>query len=377
MRVLILSCNTGEGHNSAAKAIAEVLENRGIYYKIEDALLCFSKEISDLVCKSYVMLCKRAPRIFGAGYRLVENHAPEPGDRSAMYALLSKGGRKLYNLVVEGDYDAVISVHVFAALMLTKVIENSNMDIRSYFVPTDYTCYPGVAECNVDKVFVPHEELIPEFIQCGVHDDKLITSGIPVKQAFFRHEDKLKAREQLGLPKDKTIVLLACGSMGCGPIKHLAENLLDDCPRNTMSVAICGRNRRLYDKLSEVAKDDGNIKVIGFTGDMPLYMDAADVIVTKPGGLSSTEAATKGLPMIFVNAIPGCETHNLDFYTNGCFGETAETVDGLVQLVKKYAENEDMRTEAAVRLRKSFYRNGAEIVYNQLMNDLDGAVAKK
>lgn len=369
MRVLILSCNTGEGHNSAARAIAEILEQRKIEYKIEDALSCFSKRISELVSKGHIMIYKKAPKVFGAGYRLIENHQPEHGEKSAMFELLEKGGSKLKDVITDGNYTAVISVHVFAAIMVTKVMEDHALPIKSYFIPTDYTCYPGVPECKPDKMFVPHESLIPEFIADGVPAEMLVPCRIPVRQEFFEKVAKSIARKQLGLPQNKTIVLLACGSMGCGPIKNLAEQLLKECSPDTGLVVICGNNKKLYGKISELAENNYDIQVVGFTAEMSLYMDAADMIVTKPGGLSSTEAATKGLPMIFVNAVPGCETYNLSFYTNHGYGETADSIEGLVQLVKKYTDSPEARAALSARLNKDFLVNGAEIICDHVIQD--------
>lgn len=369
MRVLILSCNTGEGHNSAARAIAEVLDKRGIEYRIEDALSCFSKEISNIVSKSHVMLYKRAPKVFGVGYRLFENHPPEPGDNSKLFALLAMGRKKIHNLISDGEYSVVISTHVFAAMMVTKALKDNTLDVKSYFIPTDYTCYPGLTECELDKIFIPHESILPIFLENGIAADKLVPCRIPIKQAFFDEKDKVKARKKLGLPQNKTIVLLACGSMGCGPIKNLAEQVLKECTSDTMVVAICGSNKKLFGKLTEIAENNYDICVVGFTNEMPLYMAAADLIVTKPGGLSSTEAATMGLPMIFVDAVPGCETHNLAFYTEGGFGKTADSLDGLVKLVKKYAGCSDARAAVTDRLNENFSMNGAEIICNQVIRD--------
>lgn len=375
MRILILSCNTGEGHNSAARAVAEMLDRRGIEYDFEDALLCFSKTISKLVCKGHVTIYKKVPKVFGIGYRIVENHSPKQskGKHSAMYSLLSKGSKKMYKLVSDGGYKTVISAHVFASIMLTKAMEEHPMDINTYLIATDYTCFPGVNECEVTGLFTPHPALTPDFLRFGIPEERIIPSGIPVRQAFFGEKDAAAAREKLGLPQDKKIVLLSCGSMGCGPIKKLAKQIMVDCSDDVMVVAICGTNQKLYRKLEKVARDHENLKVIGFTKDMPLYMDAADMAVTKPGGLSSTEAATKGLPLIFIDAVPGCETYNLAFFTENGFAETNEEISGIVALVKKFAENDELRREMSARLRENFDRNGAEIICDRMIKDAETA----
>jgi processive 1,2-diacylglycerol beta-glucosyltransferase len=369
MRVLILSCNTGEGHNSAAKAIAEILTSRGIEYEKKDALACFSKRISTLVCKGHVTIYKKIPKVFGAGYKIIENHAPRPGKHSAMYKLISTGGKKMRELVAAGDYTSVISVHPFASIMLTKAMENDPLDVFTYFVATDYTCSPGVAECRATRMFIPHRDLIPEFVEMGVREDILVPSGIPVRQALYGKRDASSAREQLDLPKDKKIILLACGSMGCGPIQNLAEKLLHVCSDDTMIVSVCGTNKKLYRKMTAFAGENDRIRVVGFTDLMHLYMDAADVAVTKPGGLSSTEAAVKGLPLIFVDAVSGCETYNLNFFVKNGFAESVDTVEGITELVRRYAEDKELRDKMSERLRANFSGNAAEIICDRMERD--------
>ena len=161
-----------------------------------------------------------------------------------------------------------------------------------------------------------------------------------------------------------------CGSMGCGPIKDLAELLPQQLPEDALLVIICGNNVKLYRSLTKYPLPE-NVRVIGFTSRMPLYMDAAELILTKPGGLSTTEAAVKGLPMIFIDAVPGCETRNIEFFiSNGC----ADMREGAIKLcdaVCDYLEIPGMLGKMSQTLKDEFSGCAAEIIREHIVKDAD------
>ena len=137
MRIFILSGNNGEGHNSAAKAIAEVLTARGIYSELTDGLAFLSPEFSKFISNWHVRIYKRAPLLFHAGYRMAENHDPAPEDASMVYKALSFGAKKLYAALETGHYDAVVCTHVFAGLVMRRVCQDYPISIPHYLVATD------------------------------------------------------------------------------------------------------------------------------------------------------------------------------------------------------------------------------------------------
>lgn len=264
MRIFILSCNTGEGHNSAAKAIAEVLTARGIDSEITDGLAFLSPEVSKFISNWHVRIYKRAPLLFNAGYRMAENHDPAPEDASMVYKALSLGAKKLYAALEAGRYDAVVSTHVFASLVMRRVCQDYPISIPHYLVATDYTCSPYVAEAQADGYFIPDEKLADEFARCGIPKERLIATGIPVRQIFFTPGSRSESRAALGIPADKRVALLMSGSMGCGPIKRLARRLTEMLPEDGMLIVICGHNEKLYESLLELG-NRSNLRVLGFT----------------------------------------------------------------------------------------------------------------
>lgn len=370
MRVLILSCNTGEGHNSAAKALNEVFQDRGVICEIADALAFWSVNKSKMISKGHTFVYRKMPKLFGATYRFEENHPPKNGEDSFIYELVTRGCSDLYEFLSEKPYDAVICTHVFPSMMVTELKRQGKINVKCYFVATDYTCSPGVGETEMDGYFIPHKYLRDEFVGNGLSFEKLIPSGIPVKKAFNSSVKMSEAKRKVKIPQCKKAILLTCGSMGCGPIKELCEMLPEKLGADAMLVVICGNNRKLYNFLTKNKTAD-NLKVIGYTVRMPLYMDAASLILTKPGGLSSTEAAVKGLPMIFIDAVPGCETRNIDFFLKYGLAEMGDSAEELCNLVCRYINDSEKRNIQKERLKAEFSANAAENICNYIIRDVN------
>ena len=355
MRVLLLSCNTGEGHNATARAIIEVLEEKQVTCELRDVLACQSPRLSRFISNWHVRLYKYAPRLFDVGYRALERSEPDPEDTSFVYELLRFSAGRVLEVLAEGDFDAVICTHVFSGMVMTEVRRAFRMRIPCYFVATDYTCYPMTEQCDMDGYIIPDPALREEYLLAGVSGDRLLPFGIPVRQAFYREGDPLEARRLLGLPEDGLTVLLMCGSMGCGPIKKIARNLAERLPEGSTVVAVCGNNERLYESMTEL--EHPNLRVLGFTRQIPEYMDAADIIVTKPGGLSTTEASVKHMPMVLFNTVGGCESRNIDFYLARGYAVGSDDPEETVNLTLSLALQPELREQLRGKLREHFGSN--------------------
>ncbi len=384
MRILILSCNTGEGHNSTAKAIMQWAEGNGSFCEIKDALSYWPAGTNRFICSGHIFLYKNAPELFGAGYRFFEIVSEKTNEKNMMRELKGKEpsknaflglakypSEKMYADISEGNYDAVICVHVFASLMMTEIRKKYGNRLPTYFVATDYTCSPGVNISDFNACFIPSEKLSSEFSGLGVKPEKLIPTGIPVREEFYSSCAQEQAKSRLGLPADKRIVLFMCGSMGVGPMKETVELLIGSMPEDAAVVVICGKNEKLFAQMSKV-ENNGNLFVVGYTKEVCSYMDAASLIITKAGGLSSTEAATKHLPIVFFDAIPGLEVHNRDFFCrNGCaaFGETAEEINSIVcELLNDKERLNEMRKKLA----DNFTHRAAKEIYEYIKTECRG-----
>ena len=367
MRVLFLSCNTGEGHNSTAKAIISVLEARGVECRIEDVLACLSPKFSKFISNWHARLYKYAPKLSDAGYRIFERNPGDPEDSvTPVYELLSLGARKLWEILVEGDYDAVVCVHLFSALMMTEVRKNFVSKEPCFFAATDYSPAPLLEYSNLDGYFIPRAVPEAEFVQAGIPADRLIPTGIPVRQEFYAHGDRDAARKALDLPEQGNVTLLMCGSMGCGPIRKLGKDLTRALPEDSTVVAICGRNDKLAESMADL--HDPKMRVLGYTQNVSDYMDAADLIVTKPGGLSSTEAACKHLPMVFINAVGGCEEKNFELFLERGYAVGSADPEETAELAVSLAGDPERLHDMSSRLADGFSANSAVEIADHVMS---------
>ncbi|MDD3277546.1 MAG: glycosyltransferase [Lachnospiraceae bacterium] len=325
MKILILSCNTGEGHNAAGRAVKACLERRGHQAELLDMMALRGRGTTKVVGGAYVNLVKYTPRAFGLLYRAGEAIRSDKR-KSPVYLANKLLAKPLWKLLQEQQFDAIVTPHLYPAETLTYMKKKYGLKLPVIAIATDYTCIPFWEETNCDYYVIPHEDLISEFAGYGIPREKIIPIGIPVHPDFMTQAKQEKARGVCQLPPDKPAYLLMSGSMGFGKIHLFAGQLASQCTRGEQLIIICGNNKKREYAMKLQFFKNPNVHVLGFTRYVAVYMEACDVIFTKPGGLSSTEAAVKGIPIVHTAPIPGCETKNVAFFTKHGMSVAADTV---------------------------------------------------
>jgi len=313
MKILILSCNTGEGHNSAGWAVKEYLELQGHQVVMEDMMLLKGARTSKAVGGAYVGIVKHFPLLFGLGYRL-GGWVSSDKRKSPVYYACSLLAGTLKGYLEQKRFDAVVTPHLYPAETLTAMKKKGWLKIPVVAIGTDYTCIPFWEETDCEYYVIPHEDLIEEFVKRGIPREKLLPWGIPVRQSFMKQWNKKEARKICHIPQNNKSYLVMGGSMGFGKIQIFVLELARRMEADENMVVICGNNKKLEKLLKRELVHRKNVKVLGYTDQVAAYMAACDVIFTKPGGLSSTEAAMMRIPMVHTNPIPGCETKNVEFF---------------------------------------------------------------
>ena len=363
MRVLILSANTGEGHNSAARAIKEVFDRYGDDCVIEDGLRFLSDRWTHFLSWGHVFLYRNIPWFFNGGYRFLEAHNTLFRAGSPMYKIVTGGVDPLYDCIVQGGYDTVITTHPLTALLLTQTQRRHPLPIRTAFVATDYTCSPCVKDSDLDLYFIPDETLTEDFLCPSITHDKIIPSGIPIRQMFYSHTDKTSAKAAYGIPSDQRHIVMMSGSMGCGPIDRLTDLLTKQLPNDATVSVVCGTNEKLKTELLKKYGTRKNLRVLGFVTDMSGLLDSADLCLTKAGGISTSEAAVKRIPMAFISSIAGCEEYNRDFYVRRGCAYAGDEPEAITKLCCSLLRQENRRA----KMREAFCRqsvgNAAEEIY--------------
>ena len=317
MEVLVFSCGMGGGHNSAGMAVAEELRHRGHSAVFLNAYDLKDRKTSAFINNAYIGIAQRVPWLFGGIYFLGEVYRRLP-IKSPVYWANGKMADYVKKLLEEHHFDAIVVSHTFPAQTLTKMKREGVPLPRTFFVATDYVCTPFEEETDCDYTVIPSAELYGEFCRFGFDRERLLPFGIPVRGEFAEDISREEARRRLGWEQDWFVALLSGGSIGAGQISRAIELLrpfLAGDSRRRL-VVICGNNRKLYERLCRKCAGCSQITLMERTERMADFMHGCDVFVTKPGGLSSTEAAAAGVPLIHISPIPGCESHNFRFFAD-------------------------------------------------------------
>lgn len=338
-KVLIMSASTGGGHNRAALAIKEELESKTIdnvpiKCEIIDSLKLVNNTMDKVISRGYEKSALYTPKAYGSVYRFSETTIASKNEFKAN-PLTSLMARKFKHLLKESKPDLIIGTHPFPMIALSTLKKNSNtihsLNLTENFhksskidippmisVLTDYTTHSTWIQNEIDYYIVGHKYVKELLVYEGVDSEKVKAFGIPVEKSFLDHRDKETVLTELGLSPDKLTVLLMGGSFGAGNIKETLEDLLT-IDRDFQILVVTGRNEHLKDKLSKMLDStiqDKNICLLGYTDKMNDILASIDVLISKPGGLTTTEALLNDVPMIVPYFIPGQEEENLDFLTN-------------------------------------------------------------
>ncbi|MDY5212382.1 MGDG synthase family glycosyltransferase [Intestinibacter sp.] len=329
-KVVIMSASTGGGHNRAAKAMKDEIEKKcidgeHITCEIVDSLKLINTTMDKIISSGYEKSAKYTPKAWGGVYKMSDaNIVSKHEYKGNLFNTILAS--KLKKLLKESKPDLIIGTHPFPMIALSTLKKKYpyRNAFNSFFVPplisvlTDYTAHSTYIQDEIDYYIAGDEYVKEVLISEGVDEDKIKAYGIPVEKSFLEHREKNVVLEELGLAPDKFTVLLMGGSFGAGNIKDTLKELLN-IDRDFQILVITGRNESLKEKLEKSLEKhniDKNICILGFTQNMNDILSAVDIIVSKPGGLTTTECLLKELPMIIPYYIPGQEEENMDFLSN-------------------------------------------------------------
>lgn len=311
MEALILTCSTGGGHNSAAAAIRDELISRGHHADMLDPYTLVGKNLDKKIGNAYIKLVRHAPKIFGCVYKMGEWYSKMPV-KSPVYFANKQMEKPLLKYLENHNYDMIFITHIFPGQMIAHLKSKGIKLPKTIFIATDYTCIPFTREVNTDYYIVPNKASIPDFVSKGVEKEKIKPLGIPIRKSFIEAPDHRSEKDP-----NKHYLLLSSGSIGVNKMYTVVKMFriyLTLYPDNIL-IVVCGNNTKLYQRLSKRYKNFNQIKIIQKTDKMAEYMKFCDLFISKPGGLSSTEAAAVGVPFIQIMPIPGCESVNIKFFS--------------------------------------------------------------
>lgn len=356
---MILSTGTGEGHNSAGKAVKEQFDKRGIPCVMADALTFASDKAAYYGRKIYVWSTVKATGVFSGAYKAGRAISSSRRKSPVYYANALYAGR-LYRYVSDHGFDTIVMPHLFPAEAVTYMMRKYRPALKTYFIATDYTCIPFTEETEMDYYFLPHEDLKEEFSARGLPAEKLVATGIPVSEDFLTLPSRQKVRQRLGIGGSDSCILVMTGSMGFGHVENLVGFLAVSIRENDHIFVLGGTNETLKQRLRESYDNDSRVKILDFIDNPREYLAAADILFTKPGGLTSTEAVVAGIPLVHTSPIPGCEEKNAAFFSTRGMSVTATGEQMLAERGLSLMNDRHAREQMLVKQRQNCNPRAAE-----------------
>lgn len=313
MKALILSVKAGYGHHSTGLAMKDCLNAHGIDCEMLDTLEYISRFLGEGVQDGYLIATKYLKEAYGRVYDTLDKKDEPPKSYSPEAMITKFLSKKLEKYMMDYAPDFVIGTHSYAAVLMTVLHKRGVLDCPTFGIVTDFTIHPFWESSKLDYYVLPDGLLTSAAEKKGISPSRVLPFGIPVRDQFAVKNDKDEMKEKLGL-SEKPVVLIMMGSMGFGDMTGVIE-ACDRYDYDYQIVVICGNN----DKAKRAIDDrhwSKNVRCLGFVGNVDEYMDTAELIITKPGGLTTSEAMAKGLPLILMNPIPGQEDRNMEFLVN-------------------------------------------------------------
>lgn len=366
MKVLILSCGTGGGHNSAALAIQENLIKKGIQADFKEYLEIINHNIKDRVNNLYLKSTKNKGKLFKRAYKLGELYS-KTRILSPVYGLNSLNKKKLYKYICDNSYDCIVTTHLFAAEVLTAIKKEHS--IHFIAVCTDYVCIPFWEETNPDYFIIPNESLKKDFTSKGIPAKKLLPYGIPVSESYQKSISKELAKKKLGLDENSDYILILNGSMGFESSIETLEKLLRTIP-NVVFLISCGNNINMLNNINNKFANEKRVVAFSYTNNLSEYVIASEIVLTKPGGLTSTELATLGKPFIHTLPIPGCENYNANYFSSRKMSLKCNSLDEVVSNTKLLYEDKSLQDKLVKNQNRLMPKNTCDKISNLILNEL-------
>lgn len=311
-RILILHAQAGAGHKRAAESLEIAFRSLDPTVRVHalDTMNFASRLFQRTYAQTYNTMVKRAPHVWGLIYKGLEKKRVHKGTAAARESMDRLNLRRLVKAIERFRPIAVVCTHFLPMAALSHLSKNGKLGAPLYCVITDFGAHPMWGFEGVTGYFVASAEGREDLAEWGIQWESIWVTGIPIDPRFSTRIPKEEARISLGLRPDEPVVLVMGGGNGVGPLHDMAERLLA-IPSRPQVVVMTGRNEQQLKRLQELQQRHATrLHPLGFTDQIDRWLDAADVNVTKAGGLTSSETLAKQVPMVIYKPTPGQEDQN-------------------------------------------------------------------
>lgn len=344
MKTLVIYATAGAGHRKAAEALYHGLESLTDDAVLVDALDYTSPFYKRLYSGTYTFIISYLPWLWGILFSILDWPWLVPFVRLLRRVHNSLNARRLAQYFKGEDFDYIFSTHFFPHEVAGYLKRKGQINSTIISVITDFDVHSIWLAQGVDYYAVACGWTQQKLEYMGVPERRIAVTGIPTHANFSSHTDIKALKQKLGLKEDGLTVLIATGSFGIGPIEEIVQLLPD-----FQILVVCGHNQALHQRLSRTAND--RVKIYGLVDNMDELMAVADVMITKPGGLSISEALVSGLLLIFFNAIPGQETNNVKVLKEYEIGVSGCPIAEMVQVLHRFQASTEAYEAAGEKIK--------------------------
>ncbi len=364
MRVLILTASYGSGHNEAARSLAAGFRARGAEAVVVDHFRELVHPLFERASRGlYMALLRRAPLVWSAAYALGDWLS---SDSPLAFGVTRLGTRRLAARLQALRPDAVVSVHATPAAAMSALAAEGHRLPPHTTVVTDFVAHSQWIARGIDRYCVAAEEVGHEFVARGIPREYVHVTGVPIRAAFEQPVDGAAARAELGLRLDAPVVLAMAGSHG--RVGRLPEiiHALARMPAPVQAIVVAGRDSALTARLQRLAAGT-SIRVLGYVDDVRTLMAAADLLVTKAGGMTLAEALAAELPMLLYGSLPGQERRNERFASRAGMALAARSRRELARLLERALAEPELLEHLRERIRRVRCPDATERIVDQVV----------
>ena len=314
MKIIITSVSAGAGHVRAANAMEAYLKEVHEVKHI-DLMDYSTKWFKHIYADKYIDLINNHPKLWKALYNISDKPTSKEIYKIRRW-MEYKLHNKFFTYLKEANPDVIVSTHFMPPEILIRFREKEKLNFKIHVVVTDFDVHYLWVHQMADHYFVAGENAKQKLIKYGIEAHKITISGIPIMPNFFIEQNKGFLFNKWNLHTDKKTILLMAGGAGVGELDIVADTILNNF-NNIQVIALSGKNENLLNKLNNLSHKYGNrILPVGFTNEVHELMSISDLVVTKPGGLSTSECIYLKKPMVLINPIPGQEELNAETIEN-------------------------------------------------------------
>lgn len=307
-RILIVSASVGAGHDQAASAIGAEIERRfpAARVTVADFMGEENSHLNALLKDTYLAMISLSPQIYDRLYHWTQTRQ-FPGVQNLLARTMKRSMLRLY---LRHRPDLIVFTHPFPCGAAAYLRRSGKFDVPLVGVITDFSAHLMWVYDEVDLYFVAASETRAELVRLGVAAERVFPTGIPIDASFGRRQGRYTVAAGLGLAAGKPTVLIMGGGLGIGPVAETVSSL-DGIAQTLQVIVVAGRNAELRREIRAIAASSRNrVVALGFTRRVRELMAAADLLITKPGALTVSEALCAGLPMVLIDPLPGQEEDN-------------------------------------------------------------------